>query len=191
MQRGNYHTIFTPDPSQQPLLSIAVLYEDRECGRKAKRTCDLLVDNLDQRHSMRQQMWRFDVLSVPKLREMAARDVLTADVVVISCRGSYPLPPEVSESLEQWLAGPSQGLALVALFESSATEAWKTVQLRQELELAARRAGVEFFCEGPEAPIRAMRSEEEPVLPAHVRSAGPLTGATREVSVPQRWGINE
>src|SRR5262245_53918128 len=96
--RAHTHTeLETP-----PLFNVLLAYEDFETGKHAKRTFDFLVQNLGDEYRMTNQMWKFDVLSIPKLREMAAKDALAADIIVISTRGGTSLPQAVTNWIESW-----------------------------------------------------------------------------------------
>src|ERR1700730_16057878 len=76
----------------QPVFNVVIAYEDFATGKQAKKTYDLLTENLGHDCQFNNQMWKFDVLGIPKLREMAAKDAVTADVIIISCRGGGHLP---------------------------------------------------------------------------------------------------
>jgi hypothetical protein len=126
-------------------FNVVIAYEDFETGKHAKRTYDFLVENLGSDCHFTNQMWKFDVLSIPKLREIACADAANADIVVISCHGD-DLPQHVKDWIESWLAAAGQPLALVALFG----EACRTNPARKYLKQAARRRHLEFFAQPPE-----------------------------------------
>src|SRR5947209_20040133 len=98
------HTVSIPPLKSSVLESnsrfnVVIAYEDFETGKHAKRTYDFLVENLGHDCQFTNQMWKFEVLCIPKLREMAARDAAMADIVMISCHGKE-LPPEVKAWVE-------------------------------------------------------------------------------------------
>src|SRR4030095_1912252 len=88
-------TLRTNELDGDPSFKVVIAYEDFETGKRAKRTYDLLVENLENDCVFSNQMWKFDVLSLPKLREMATHDALTADIIMIACRGDRELPSAV------------------------------------------------------------------------------------------------
>src|SRR5205823_2351421 len=111
-----------------------------------KKTYDFLVENLGHEYQFNNQMWKFDVLSIPKLREMAAHDAALADIVVISSLGA-PLPDEVKAWIEVWLSEKNHPLALVALFERAEQAPLETWAARSYLESVAQRGQMEFFAQ--------------------------------------------
>src|SRR5262245_57788797 len=78
-----------------PTFNVVIAYEDFETGKNAKKTYDFLVEHLGHECEFSNQMWKFDVLALPKLKEMAARDAADADIIIISAHGTSELPPEV------------------------------------------------------------------------------------------------
>src|SRR5205085_1496492 len=116
------HTVIYPplgssDLGSNPNFNVVIAYEDFETGKQAKKTCDFLSGNLGLDCHVNHQMWKFDVLGLPKLREMAAKDAAAADIIIISCRGDNDLPEALKSWIELWLAEKGHSLALVALIE--------------------------------------------------------------------------
>src|SRR5438552_15165684 len=97
----------TPQVDANPSFNVIIAYEDFETGKRAKKICDFLVENLGHDCQFTSQMWKFEVLSIPKLRAMAARDAMMADIVIISWHGAE-LPPDVKASVEVWVADSHQ-----------------------------------------------------------------------------------
>lgn len=164
-----------------------MLYEDFESGKAAKRTCDQLTSNLLDYCTARTQMWKLEVLTIPKLRELSLQDALQADVLVVSLRGDKELPAHVLVWLEQWLSEPRRAMALLALFSPECQHHWRSAQLRGFFKSIAARAGVEFFSDtGREASFkedefRQARQIDPLVLSTHTSNGNPAP----------RWGINE
>jgi hypothetical protein len=132
-------------------------------------------------------MWKFDVLSIPKLREMAAKDAAMADIVIVSCRPGSELAPEVKAWIELWLAEQNRAIALVALLDSSPALPMGAVNLRGYLSDVAVRGGMEFFVQPNDAP-GPVRSPQPPS--ANLAVATLARTVERDGAVP-RWGINE
>src|SRR5947209_17488715 len=123
MQRSLTNHPFPPrNVDETPDFNVVIAYEDFESGKQAKATYDFLVENLGTNCRFSSQMWKFDVLGIPKLREMAAKDAAGADIVIVSCHGSNDLPVEVKAWIELWMADQSNTIALVALFDSPAVD---------------------------------------------------------------------
>src|ERR1043166_8014683 len=96
MQHTAFHSpIGSSDLEAEPVFNVVIAYEDFDTGKHAKETYDFLVSNLGHECRFANQMWKFDVLGIPKLREMTAKDALTADIIIVSCHGTHDLSPEV------------------------------------------------------------------------------------------------
>jgi hypothetical protein len=135
----------SPDFAWEPSFNVVIAYEDLDTGKHAKRTYDLLVEKLEMNCEFNTEMWKFDVLGIPKLRHIAAQGAAAADIVLISCRGEE-LPPHVKLWIESWLSNKTEApLALMALFESKSDGAAQRDAVRAYLADVARRGHMEFF----------------------------------------------
>jgi len=180
----------SPEAEANRAFNVVIAYEDLETGKHAKRIYDFLVENLGHDCRFTNQMWKFEVLGIPKLREMAARDAMMADIVVISCHGTE-LPPDFKAWVELWVAEPNHPIALVALFDYQHRQA---DEARSYLADVARRGQMEFFAQPDELPERR-NSEDFFTLQRNSsfkrRTLSTLAGAMqRDTSFPD-WGINE
>jgi hypothetical protein len=157
------HTLSCPpsgidDCGTSPAFNVVIAYEDFDTGKHAKRTYDFLTETVGRECRFTNEMWKFDVLRIPKLWEMARADAAAADLVVISCHGD-DLPAHTREWIESWLGGPTTPLALVALFDRPLEEVAKVRAVRDYLADAARRGNMEFFAQPDQWP-GAPRSRE-------------------------------
>ncbi len=180
----------SPEVDANPTFNVVIAYEDLETGKRAKKIYDFLVENLGHDCRFTNQMWKFEVLGIPKLREMAARDAMMADIVVISCHGTE-LPPDFKAWVESWVAEPNHPIALVALFDYQHQQA---DEARSYLADVARRGQMAFFAQPDELPERR-NSEDFFTLQRNSsfkrRTLSTLAGAMqRDTSFPD-WGINE
>lgn len=137
--------IESSDLDSNPVLNVLIVYEDFAAGKYAKNMYDRLAEQLGW--SMRSvcQMWKFDVLAVPKLREMAAQDAVEADVIIVSVHGANQLPPAVQDWFELWVSQDYHAIALVAL--SAECEHDEANMVRSQLAEVARRGRIKFFSE--------------------------------------------
>jgi hypothetical protein len=182
-----------PEVEANPVFNVLIAYEDFETGKHAKRTYDFLVENLGSDCHLTNQMWKFDVLSIPKLREIAVRDATQADIIIISNHG-LELPDYVTKWMESWLMEGTNALALVALFEKPETVASSFPPAREYLAEVAKRGHMEFFAQPIEWPANQLPNG---ALRLHTgsgitgRTLSTLAGAVhRDVAAP-RWGLNE
>jgi hypothetical protein len=169
-------------------FNVVIAYEDFETGKHGKKTYDFLVQNLGEECRFDNQMWKFDVLAVPKLREMAAKDAVAADIIIISAHGQSELPMEVKSWMELWLSEKTNAIAIVGLFD---LEAYEDNAARTYLAEVAQRAGIEFFAQpGPwpkqEAPLQLFGNWER--NSANFSALSAIAQREKDVS---HWGINE
>src|SRR5437899_9600969 len=87
------------DLEVNPTFNVLIAYEDFETGKHAKRTYDFLVENIGGDWNFSNQMWKFDVLLLPKLREIALDDAARADIIIISYLSS-DLPDHIKSCVE-------------------------------------------------------------------------------------------
>jgi len=177
-----------PDPT----FNVVVVYEDFATGKRAKKTYDYLVANLGQDCHFSNQMWKFEVLSIPKLREMAAKDATAADVIIISAHGDTELSADVKAWIETWLSDGTDAMALVALFDGGQDNPVVLENTKTYLAAVAARGNLEFFAQCEES---AEKEEDLLLFPrSHAHGDKVLaifpSSATNQLAFP-RWGINE
>jgi hypothetical protein len=192
------HTLTKPpstlvEADSGPPFNVLIAYEDFETGKHAKRTYDYLAENLGPECQLTNQMWKFDALSIPKLREIAVRDASLADIIIISSHGET-LPEYVNKWIDSWLMQGSEALALVALFDQPESELG-VASMKNYLAEIARRAGMEFFAQPDEWP--GSERDEAPSFvvqrasTANDRTLSTLARVNPRNSPLPRWGINE
>lgn len=125
------------------VFNVVIAYEDFETGKLAKKTYDYLVEHLGQECELCHQMWKFEVLALPRLREYAVQDATVGDIVLVATHGRE-LPPQVTDWLDAWAAHAPRTLALVLLSDAAPDE---TREAHTYLAGVAAKAGVEFFAQ--------------------------------------------
>lgn len=171
-------------------LNIVIAYEDFEAGKHAKSTYDFLEAQLGREFQISNQMWKFDVLCIPKLREMAAKDAAMADIIIISSRGGE-LGSEVKTWIETWMSRNSQVLAMVVLFTGGGVDPRERNATREYLFEMARLGRMEFFAQPDDWPGRHNGQEQRlNCSTGTFKALSTLAGAV-EHDVYPRWGINE
>lgn len=186
-----YPPINSAEPENvPPVFNVLILYEDFETGKHAKKTYDILVKNLGQDCHFTNQMWKFDVLAVPKLREFAVKDAIKADIILVSSHGTS-VPPEVEAWGEAWQACNSTPLALVALFDQPESDLGNP--MRDYLAELARRAKVDFFAQPDQWPERSRWEKRTSAMAEGLedRTLSTLAGAVQNNLLVSHWGINE
>jgi hypothetical protein len=193
------HTIIQPqlgpsDLEAKPTFNVAIIYENFAAGKHAKETYDVLTQNLEDECRFSHQMWNFDVLGNPKLREMAASDAAQADIIIVSFDSENKLPASLKAWIEQWLGREINAIALVALF-ATPHEASKQSQATHEyLAEVARRGEMELFAQPcderrPSDTTDSPESSRRPKADLHEVPVF-VVEEQLDLSYP-RWGINE
>jgi len=171
-----------------PVFNVVIVYEDFESGKQARKTYDYLVENLGTDCQFENQMWKFDVLRIPKLREMAARDAAAADIIIISGHGGSELPADVRHWIEAWQNQSLRAIALVALFDRPHEE---TGAIRAYLADAARRCNMAFFAQPDDWPGKTGTESPSPSQ-CHPKSRNTLTSveeAVQRAAKVSRWEL--
>jgi len=196
MQRSlNYHPRSSTPLDETPDFNILIVYEDFECGKQGKATYDFLIENLDADCQFTNTMWKFDVLGIPKLREMAAKDAADADIIIIACKGHHRLPGEVKAWFESWLEEKTNAIALVALFDSPDLDPEQVEATRDYLASVAQRGRMEFFMQPYNQSFLKPKVESKNTIRQisllDEEALSTLSGFTQQDTSFPRWGINE
>jgi len=156
-----------------PTFRVVIVYEDFRTAAQAKRAYDFLAANLTHEWQLTSQMWKFELLRIPELRDMAAEDAAMANLIIVSCHGDQELPADVTDWVEMWQGDKGEPVALVALFDRPPEQAQHARTTQAYLERVAKRGRMEFFTwpEGlPEleilVPDRASVTAAEPLCQA-------------------------
>ena len=196
MQRSlTHHRLSSQPVDETPGFNILIAYEDFECGKQAKATYDFLVENLDADCHFSNTMWKFDVLGIPKLREMASKDVAEADIIIIACKGHHRLPADVKAWFESWVEEKTAAIALVALLDSSEINPEQVEATRDYLASVAKRGRMEFFMQPYDQFLAKSKGEPKNIArqisPLDEEALSTLSGITQQDLSFPRWGINE
>jgi hypothetical protein len=181
-------TLGFSDPDADPTFNVLIAYDNFEAGKQAKKTYDFLVEHLGGECEFANQMWKFDVLGIPKLRELAARDAMAADIIIISCHGTGELSDEFKIWAELWLQYKCDAIALVALLDCPFGLTSEARDTRNYLADVARRAQMEFFCE---ADSETYRTIEDARRLSKLDAVSTLASAVMRDAAGSRWGLNE
>jgi len=188
MQSLSFPSFGSSDRDMNSALNVVIAYEDLETGKRAMKTYEYMVQQLGDQCLFANQMWKFDVLAVPKLKDIAAKDAAAAEIIIISAHGGRDLPADVKSWIETWLGYKTEASALVALFDGESD----FNPARTYLMDIASRAQIEFFCQPdiwPGAP--QTRSTSTLAHPRSEKTMAFLTTTTQEVPSFPHWGINE
>jgi hypothetical protein len=173
-------------------IHAVIAYQDFATGARAKHALDHIAHETGHEGEFAQTMWKFDVLRMPKLRDMAAEEAAIADLIVISAHGDDSLPAAVREWIEDAAARRGQRAGGIVLLLDRLDGIFEGPRgIRAYLRKIAREADLDYFEHGD---VR-MSVSSEPSSSAERRE--PAAGAIpvqstlfREKDIRQ-WGINE
>jgi sulfite reductase alpha subunit-like flavoprotein len=154
METTSNLTRLQPDFTMETRASfnVVIMYEDFAAGKHAKETYDYLVQHLEREYEFTNQMWKFDVLTNAKMKEMAVKDAVMADLIIVSAHGLGELPREVKSWIEQWVPQKSNAMAALAALVNppDGDHAPHAESIRRYLQDVAQRAGIGFFSQPAE-----------------------------------------
>ncbi len=129
-------------------MRCVVLYDDFDCGIRAKDFADFLATKFGQPPAL--ALWRCDLLGFPEIAEAARENALVSDFVIVSLRGDRPLPFETCHWIDTWLNSAKGGItSLMVLFDPIRNDAQHMGCACTMLRIAASRAGADFFAGCP------------------------------------------
>lgn len=188
MQTLSLPAFGSSDAEVNPALNVVIAYEDLETGKRAMKTYDYLVEHLGDQCLFANQMWKFDVLSVSKLRDIAAKDAAAADIIMIAAHEGNQLPREVKAWIELWLSYKTHASALVGLFGTESVDN----PVRDYLAGVAKRAKIEFFCQPGLWPGRSEKHNSMDLARnRNEKTLSVLATIVKEQPMVSHWGINE
>jgi len=188
MQTFRFPALGSSDKKVGSALNVVIAYEDLETGKRAIKTYDYMVEQLGEQCLFANQMWKFDVLAVPKLREIAAKDAASAEIIIVSAHEGKQLPPEVKSWVELWLSYETQATALVGLFGTESVND----PMRRYLADVAQRAKIEFFCQPGIWPGTSQKhNTAAPIWERNEKTFSILANVVEEETAASHWGINE
>lgn len=143
MRTGSFHR--APPDTRDAAIRILIAYDTIQTGKRAEAIYERLLERLGNNFEFEQQLWRFDLLGDPLLRELAAQDAAQADIVIIATDNDSDLPIAVQQWLESALKQHVGAAALVALTRHHQPP------VQPYLEDIARRGGMDFFAQAADA----------------------------------------
>lgn len=187
MQTLSFPSFNSSDKEINSALNVVIVYEDLETGKRAMKTYEYMVQQLGDQCLFANQMWKFDVLAVPKLKEMAAKDAAAADIIIVSAHAGNELPAEVKTWVDLWLSYKTHASALVGLFGTESVDN----PARTYLADVAKRARMEFFCQPGIWPRATASHTATRSSDFGEKTMALLASSTEDVRSFSHWGINE
>jgi hypothetical protein len=138
-------------------LKVFVLYSDKFGSEIGSKACRALRKNLGKGFSVNQSIWNAELLKSAKLRLLAAKEAMEAELVFIATAEGQPLEEDVLTWLELWKKrGRKGGAALIALLQRNSLHAPHIVD--ETLLTFAKEAKMDYFCHS-EVPKRICLEE--------------------------------
>jgi len=126
-------------------FNIVIVYETAQDEMQAKRFSDQVADEVANGRELTRTMnvWNFQALRIPRIRNAAAIAAAAADIIIISVTETKALPAQVRDliRLSSRLVNHSHPF-VVALFANPVDE---NAPIRAELRRTALRKGLDFF----------------------------------------------
>lgn len=127
-------------------LSVVIACEDSATAAPACEVLELVELNLKDEARLFYQWWNFEVLAVPTLRELAAVEAATADIIIIGVHEARALPEMVTDWMNLWLPLRSDRPgALVAVLDSDLNQQGASPGILSQLTQAAAAGQMDFF----------------------------------------------
>jgi hypothetical protein len=186
MQTRRFPVLGSSEKEANSTLNVVIAYEDLETGKRAMQTYEYMVQQLGDQCPFSSQMWKFDVLALPKLREMAAKEAAAAELIMVSAHEGKQLPAQVKAWMELWLSYKTEATALVGLFGNESINS----PVRAYLAEVARRAKIEFFCQ-PGIWPGSTDKHNTATRPLEQDPSFAFLNTAQGPAAVSHWGINE
>ena len=145
--------VSAPERRAIPAFKVVVAYEDFATGLEAKRACDFVSASFTHEWTVLSQMWKFELLGVAELRQLAAQAATMANLIIVACHGDRELPADVKTWIETWRASKGDAVGLIGLFDCPPGQAKPACVTQAYLEHVAQKSHMDFLAaQVPEIP---------------------------------------
>jgi len=104
-------------------LNVVVAYADFSSATLAKQILADSLRVLSSHFVVKTTLWKFDLLDLPALREIATQDAAQAQIIIIAADKEYGLPEGAKTWVESCLTNPAvKDVAFVALVKDDERE---------------------------------------------------------------------
>ena len=128
-------------------FSVVIACEDSTAATSACEVLELVERNLADDERVFYQWWNFEVLAIESLREQAAAEAATADMIIIDVHAGLPEP--VTDWMHQWLdLRNNRPGALVAVLDSDLKKSHLAQETLSQLKQVSEMGHMNFFASG-------------------------------------------
>src|SRR6266702_5644572 len=175
-----------------PALHAVVAYNNFDSGIRAKEILDRLARALGSQLTMNISMWKFDVLELDKLQDLAANDAVEADIIIISTSGAGELSPGVQQWVERWLCRKQpESSAFVSLNEADPDGTAESPAVSEYLQTIANRGNLSFFSQRGNLPVPDFQSTVQAIYREAEQTSSETAAILQRSSRLSGWGISE
>jgi len=104
-------------------LNVVIAYADFSSATVAKQILEESLRVLSSHFVVKTTLWKFDLLNLPVLREIATQDAAEAQIIIISAHKEYGLPEGAKTWVESCLTNPAvKDVAFAALVKDEQSE---------------------------------------------------------------------
>ena len=127
-------------------LNVVIACEDSSTAAPVCEVLELIELNLHDEGRLNYLWWNFEVLAIPTLRELAAAEAATADLIIIGIHEGRELPQEVNDWMNLWLPlRKDRPGALVAVLDSDLNQQGALQEIISQLKQVAALGQMDFF----------------------------------------------
>lgn len=173
-------------------IKVLIVYEDFATGQHAMSASKRLFGELTRDFESQASFWKFDVLRVPTMRQLAAQDAIEADVVVIAAHAGQALPADLKSWLQSCLDQKAPGVTtLVAMLGVGGQTANCGSQAHCYLKEVAQKRGLHLLIQTFPLPESQIEPTSESIRGDVVVASSVLEDMLPPTAAGSRWGINE
>ena len=140
-----------PDPDgTKSALRVVIAYGDLPAGKRTMRLLGTLSQGMAGDLEFQPLPWSFEMLAESEWRDLATRDVVNADMLILATSDTRPIPSSVVHWVDTVIRRKQgSSAAVVALLgQEEDSDAATSTQL-EAIQAAARQAGLAFFAPTP------------------------------------------
>ena len=176
----------------QSSINVLIAYNEVSEGRRGMDLFCALRHDVPTKLDLRCDLWRFDLIGLPGVREAAVLAARHAQMIVVATNADVDVPAAVKDWLDQSFTGRAPGsAAMVALLHSRSAGGLALSPSRASLELMAYRRKFQFFVAAAREGKADTTLGVKRVRERAVRTSAVLEEILHRPPRPPRWGINE